>query len=129
MQNSYYNKEYLFDIILDCYENLPKILADELILELSELFAREQTYSDSFLSFDQTIIYYFYQNLPKCMVKSLLMSLSELLETKNERLFIPLNFWFSRNPGLALPGLALQYHETRVNFEFRPYSELVIKNK
>jgi hypothetical protein len=30
---------------------------------------------------------------------------------------IPLEFWFCRNPGLALPLIALQYHEVRVNFE------------
>ena len=29
-------------------------------------------------------------------------------------LFIPLQFWFCRNPGLALPLIALQYHEVKV---------------
>ena len=29
-------------------------------------------------------------------------------------MFIPLNFWFCRNPGLALPLIALQYHEVKV---------------
>ena len=28
--------------------------------------------------------------------------------------FIPLQFWFCRNPGLALPLIALQYHEVKV---------------
>jgi len=28
---------------------------------------------------------------------------------------IPLRFWFNRNPGLALPLIALQYHEVKVN--------------
>ena len=27
---------------------------------------------------------------------------------------VPLNFWFCRNPGLALPLIALQYHEVKV---------------
>jgi hypothetical protein len=31
---------------------------------------------------------------------------------------VPLEFWFCRNPGLALPLIALQYHEVRVNFNF-----------
>ena len=31
---------------------------------------------------------------------------------------VPLNFWFCRNPGLALPLIALQYHEVKVQFEF-----------
>jgi hypothetical protein len=30
------------------------------------------------------------------------------------KLFIPLQFWFCRNPGLALPLIALQYHEVKV---------------
>jgi len=34
-------------------------------------------------------------------------------------LYIPLQFWFNRNTGLALPLIALQYHEVRLNFEFR----------
>ena len=29
---------------------------------------------------------------------------------------VPLNFWFCRNPGLALPLIALQYHEVKVKF-------------
>ena len=39
-------------------------------------------------------------------------------------LYIPLQFWFNRNPGLALPLIALQYHEVKINFEFRASSEL-----
>jgi len=34
-------------------------------------------------------------------------------------LYIPLEFWFCRNPGLALPLIALQYHEVKINLEFR----------
>ena len=33
------------------------------------------------------------------------------------RYFIPLQFWFCRNPGLALPLIALQYHEVKVILE------------
>ena len=29
---------------------------------------------------------------------------------------VPLNFWFCRNPGLALPLIALQYHEVKMKF-------------
>ncbi len=29
-------------------------------------------------------------------------------------IFVPLQFWFNRNPGLALPLIALQYHEVKV---------------
>jgi len=34
--------------------------------------------------------------------------------TDAEKLFVPLQFWFCRNPGLALPLIALQYHEVKV---------------
>ena len=40
-------------------------------------------------------------------------------------LFIPLQFWFNRNPGLALPLIALQYHEVKINLEFRTLAECV----
>ena len=40
-------------------------------------------------------------------------------------LFIPLQFWFCRNPGLALPLIALQYHEVKINLQFRAFSELI----
>ena len=34
--------------------------------------------------------------------------------TNTVPLFIPLQFWFCRNPGLALPLIALQYHEVKI---------------
>ena len=33
-------------------------------------------------------------------------------------IFVPLQFWFCRNPGLALPLIALQYHEVKVKLAF-----------
>ena len=33
-------------------------------------------------------------------------------------LYIPLQFWFCRNPGLALPIIALQYHDIKINARF-----------
>ena len=38
-------------------------------------------------------------------------------------LYVPLQFWYCRNPGLALPLIALQYHEVRVNLDLRPIDE------
>ena len=32
---------------------------------------------------------------------------------------LPLQFWFCRNPGLALPLIALQYHEVKLKFEWK----------
>jgi len=41
-------------------------------------------------------------------------------------LYIPLQFWFCRNSGLALPLIALQYHEVRLNFEFEDVNKLIV---
>ena len=42
---------------------------------------------------------------------------------------IPLQFWFCRNPGLALPLIALQYHEVKFNFEFRDLHDCLMAYK
>jgi hypothetical protein len=36
--------------------------------------------------------------------------------------YVPLQFWFCRNPGLAIPLIALQYHEVRINITFGQYN-------
>ena len=38
-------------------------------------------------------------------------------------LYIPLLFWFCNNPGLALPLIALQYHEVKINLDIRAIDE------
>ena len=43
--------------------------------------------------------------------------------TQPVQLYVPLQFWFCRNPGLALPLIALQYHEVQINVEFRSFAE------
>jgi hypothetical protein len=37
---------------------------------------------------------------------------------------VPLQFWFCRNPGLALPLIALQYHEVKVSITFETAARL-----
>lgn len=44
-------------------------------------------------------------------------------------LWIPLQFWFNRNVGLALPLIALQYHEVRIEFEFTRLDDLIVYNR
>ena len=45
--------------------------------------------------------------------------LTEFTTSKNEyTLFIPFYFWFCRSPGLALPIVALQYSDVKINVEF-----------
>jgi len=34
-----------------------------------------------------------------------------------QKVDVPLMFWFNRNPGLALPLIALQYHEVKINLD------------
>ena len=41
------------------------------------------------------------------------------------KLYIPLQFWFCRNVGLALPLIALQYHEVELDIKFRESSALI----
>ena len=40
---------------------------------------------------------------------------------------VHLEFWFCRNVGIALPLIALQYHEVKINIEFESASNLVDK--
>ena len=40
------------------------------------------------------------------------------------KLYIPLRFWFNRNPGVYLPLIALQYHPIRINVKIRPLQQL-----
>jgi hypothetical protein len=41
--------------------------------------------------------------------------------TPAKTLYVPLQFWFCRNPGVAIPLIALQYHEVRVNVQFESW--------
>ena len=40
-------------------------------------------------------------------------------------LYVPLEFWFNRHSGLALPLIALQYHEVKVNVQFAELRNLI----
>ena len=44
-------------------------------------------------------------------------------------LYVPLQFWFNRHVGLALPLIALQYHEVRFHFEFTDADKLYVSNQ
>ncbi len=46
---------------------------------------------------------------------------------RDTKLYVPLQFWFNRNPGLALPLIALQYHEVRFNITLGDTTALVEK--
>ena len=42
----------------------------------------------------------------------------EIPDASDTTLYIPFEFWFCRNVGLALPLIALQYHEVKVKIDF-----------
>ena len=39
--------------------------------------------------------------------------------------YVPMKFWFCRNPGLAIPLIALQYHEVKFNITYHSLAKLV----
>jgi hypothetical protein len=41
-------------------------------------------------------------------------------------LYVPLRFWFCKNPGLYLPLLALQYHTVRLKMKLRPLNQMFV---
>jgi len=52
--------------------------------------------------------------------------LSKVDEGNSTKLYIPLEFWFCRNIGLALPLIALQYHEVKIKIEFSEKDEIAL---
>lgn len=43
---------------------------------------------------------------------------------KKRRIYLPLQFWFTKNPGLALPLIALQYQNIEITVELRAQNEI-----
>lgn len=46
-----------------------------------------------------------------------------ILANEKRKLIIPLQFWFCKNIGLALPLVALQYHDVKLNVSLKPFSQ------
>ena len=49
------------------------------------------------------------------------MSNPNTTQTSVPKVYLPLLFFFNRNPGLYLPLIALQYHEVRLDFDLTQY--------
>jgi len=49
--------------------------------------------------------------------------------TGGRNVYTPFQFWFCRNYGLALPLIALQYHDVRINIEYEAIGNLVVYTK
>lgn len=45
--------------------------------------------------------------------------------TQYKRYYTPLRFWFNRSIGSALPIVALQYHDVKINIELRSLAEMI----
>ena len=45
------------------------------------------------------------------------------------QLYVPLKFWFNRNPGLSLPIVALQHHEVKIKLRTRALRNLLVTGK
>jgi len=52
-------------------------------------------------------------------------SATATVNNNNTTLYIPLEFWFCRNIGLALPLIALQYHEVKLKLELETIDNCV----
>lgn len=52
------------------------------------------------------------------------LTLASLTSLPEKTIYVPLQFWFCRNAGLALPLIALQYHEVKVNIQFESLANL-----
>jgi hypothetical protein len=50
--------------------------------------------------------------------KSILLNKMTECQVSGRTAIVPLQFWFCRNPGLAIPLVCLQYHEVKVIVEF-----------
>jgi hypothetical protein len=46
--------------------------------------------------------------------------------TEKYEVYVPLEFWFCRNVGLALPLIALQYHEVKINISYASAADIVV---
>jgi|TARA_Y100000389_G_scaffold105527_1_gene102419 hypothetical protein len=65
-------------------------------------------------------------NIPELYMPDIYNNLNmNEIQIDSRRLYVPLKFWFNKNPGLALPLIALQYHEIEIHIEIRPLKELI----
>ena len=53
----------------------------------------------------------------------------DITSFNNTTLYIPLEFWFCRNVGLALPLIALQYHEVKIKIDFETKANCLFSSK
>ena len=65
-------------------------------------------------------------------VNKMIGNIKELTDSSNGKnqysIYIPLNFWFCGENGLALPVIALQYNDIKIHVEFNKFEDCFIKS-
>ena len=119
------NKSYIYPMLCDA-TNLIKevsILVGGVTIDkhyeqwldiYNELFEKNHQYRHSM----STIGKFLYQD------KNITLTSTELKNNITEDIYIPLRFWFNKNPGLALPLIALQYHDVVIILELNEKNKL-----
>lgn len=46
------------------------------------------------------------------------------IQVFERKIYVPLQFWFNKQPGLALPLIGLQYHSIEIHIELRPLTDV-----
>ena len=49
------------------------------------------------------------------------------IQSPQQQVVVPLKFWFNSSPGLALPLIALQYHDIEIHITLKPLSHLYVE--
>lgn len=49
------------------------------------------------------------------------------IQCPERKIVVPLMFWFNKSPGLALPLIALQYHDIAIHITLRPLKHLYVE--
>ena len=50
-------------------------------------------------------------------------------ESKKIKCYVPLNFWFSKELGNAIPLVSLQYHDVKIHVKFRDFHKCIVIEK
>mgnify|MGYP006124901031 CR=1 FL=1 len=53
--------------------------------------------------------------------------LHDQIQSPMKKIVVPLKFWFNSSPGLALPLIALQYHDIEIHIQLKPLSHLYVE--
>ncbi len=89
-------------------------------------FNEYEDMNDTYLDFNDNLLPVIYDGY-KVLYNNYLLEIenNKYNQISKTTLYIPLQFWFNNNPGLALPLISLQYHEVKLNIEFNEVQNCV----